>query len=1290
MIGRSLFDARLELVELPQPVRAQSTHHIIVRLTKHSDGSWPARGDRPVHLSYHWLDRSGATVIHDGVRTPIPDGISLEEPTPLVMDVQTPPAAGDFRLRLTLVQENVAWFEDRGFQPLDLDIAVFEPDRDGLEERRLKRSSARYRRILEDRRRHRSYRTWSEYLRWAMVNHEFHAPYGDGDRHVLAMLESQADRLARSYRSREQHRLVSVIMPALNRASIIGEAIGSVVEQSYTNWELIVIDDGSTDGTAAAALASGDQRIRVIGLEKNVGPAAARNAGLRSARGSLFAYLDSDNLWMPDYLLVMVNALMDSPRRSGAYCAQRLTERLKNEVADGVRFGPFGRALLENFNYVDINALVHDRAALDRIGGFDERVDPSEDWDLVLRLSAERPLLAVPALLSHYRYDYALSPQSDVGDTARAVEQIRTGLASRSFRLPLAGRAPVPPEAIDYRFFPAGEVRTLSRPGRFATIIVPSFEAPSYLDACLQAVSAFTTPGTYEVVVIDNASGPETRAVLGTHRRNPAIRLIENERNYGFTYAVNQGIVAARPDSDVVLLNNDALVTPGWLEALREVVELIPDAGIALPRQVMLPGTKTMKVHVPDANVGNELDVNLSDHHANVLDPSLDPDRGFVELTFAPFFCAYITRECVRAVGLLDWENGRHYGSDRVYCDLVRDQAGLRLVYTPHAKVYHFLQRATADLQERRREEYREVYVENRWEGARPPPLVLPEGGDEPVRSSFVSSSKRDHPLDLLALALIDLNGVSPDDGSLFPNHFEPPSSVRERRAIRLEGCDWPAHALTMVGLWRLKQLREAIETVVSDGVPGDVVETGVWRGGASIFARATLRALNVTDRTVWCADSFAGLPPPDVTRYPIEEGDTHHQVEYLKVGLPEVKRGFEQFGLLDDRVRFLPGWFSETLPHAPIESIAVLRLDADMYGSTIEALRHLYPRVSPGGFVIIDDYGAIQACRRAVDDYRAENGIVAPLQFIDRSGRFWQIRKRFTNEERATVAAADRAAPEPDPDIWPGHERWENRQRTEQARRRFDAGDVAAARSLAMQVLEEEPNNLAAALVLADIEFPGPDYLAALRDIHARRKPSAYVELGVFKGDSLNLASPACRTIAVDPRPMMEEGSSTNARMFRTTSQHFFASGNAERWLDHGFDLAFIDASHRFASALLDFMCLERFARSGAAILMHDTMPFDERMASPVRSTTFYSGDVWKVIQVLRELRPDLALYTIPCAPSGLTVIENLNPASTVLWTHYSDTVARFEKAPFTDFISRRETLLNVVRPSGANASGS
>ncbi|MEY2959368.1 MAG: hypothetical protein RLZZ01_1936 [Actinomycetota bacterium] len=221
-------------------------------------------------------------------------------------------------------------------------------------------------------------------------------------------------------------------------------------------------------------------------------------------------------------------------------------------------------------------------------------------------------------------------------------------------------------------------------------------------------------------------------------------------------------------------------------------------------------------------------------------------------------------------------------------------------------------------------------------------------------------------------------------------------STVRLGRHV--DGIDDLAHLgevestpmLTLVGARRISNVRDLAERVLADEIPGDFMECGVWRGGSAIVLAAVLAAHEVTDRRVWLADSFRGLPVPDVDRFPLDAGWADH-VGATAVSSAEVAGNFRRFGLLDDRVRFVEGWFRDTLPNAEVERLAILRLDGDLYESTIVALTNLYDRVSPGGFVIIDDY-AIESCRAAVDDFRADRGVDVELQQVDWSGVWWRV----------------------------------------------------------------------------------------------------------------------------------------------------------------------------------------------------------------------------------------------------------------------------------------------------------
>jgi len=227
---------------------------------------------------------------------------------------------------------------------------------------------------------------------------------------------------------------------------------------------------------------------------------------------------------------------------------------------------------------------------------------------------------------------------------------------------------------------------------------------------------------------------------------------------------------------------------------------------------------------------------------------------------------------------------------------------------------------------------------------------------------------------------------------------------------LREQGLDWPSQALTMIGVKRLANLRALTETVIKENIPGDLIETGVWRGGACILMRAVLFAYNVYNRKIWVADSFAGLPPADEIKYPADVGSNFHKFKELAVSLEEVQGNFKFFELLDNQTEFLKGWFKDTLPTAKIDQLALMRLDGDMYESTIDALTCLYPKLSPNGFVIIDDYHIVPECKEAVNDYCRSLGIKPEIVEIDGVGIYWrkstenQLKNWENKESQVTI----------------------------------------------------------------------------------------------------------------------------------------------------------------------------------------------------------------------------------------------------------------------------------------------
>jgi hypothetical protein len=266
--------------------------------------------------------------------------------------------------------------------------------------------------------------------------------------------------------------------------------------------------------------------------------------------------------------------------------------------------------------------------------------------------------------------------------------------------------------------------------------------------------------------------------------------------------------------------------------------------------------------------------------------------------------------------------------------------------------------------------------------------------------------------LDLLKQSLLGLIYQDPPLRNLVydPPRRDEPLTVYSAFDVqkRLNGQEWPSQAHTMLSLRRLNNIQTLIENIIRTRTPGDLIETGVWRGGATIFMRGVLKAYGVTDRTVWVADSFEGFPQTELQgaggqsyssetiadsrrAAPPKEIQTILDQLWSRTSYEDVREHFARYDLLDDQVQFLRGWFCDTLPTAPIERLALLRLDGDLYDSTYDALKALYPNVSPGGYVIVDDYNTFDECYQAVHDYLNTIGSEPTMQRIDEYSVYWQ-----------------------------------------------------------------------------------------------------------------------------------------------------------------------------------------------------------------------------------------------------------------------------------------------------------
>lgn len=596
---------------------------------------------------------------------------------------------------------------------------------------------------------------FDEYLRYSMISPVVYAPFDEAHKRCFAVMENVASYLEEKS---DPDILLSVIMPVYNREGCVGEAIESVLAQTHQKLELIIVDDGSTDRTQEIVRSFDDPRVTVLETGENAGCASARNLGLRHAGGDYVFYLDSDNLWDRRYLTVMLGAFMECRQPDAVYSGQYLFgKNLTSCMA--VRFASYNPSLLENRNYIDLNCFAHRRDVVDKVGYFNTSLRRLVDAEFILRISKKCRICSVPALLSIYRFGRAGNTITETEKTPDA-DFAEAQLPDSNADLAVAGESSTNTsfgkdfKAHAHQTERAPEGSDAESQERGVTVVIPNFEGLEVLRQCIESL-LHSTLLPNEIIISDNGSSEETvRALIsfiedsdsrpvslrtrivradssdrgaGVHFSEDSrdfssqqaggirITLILNSENFGFSHAVNQGLALAGKDSDVIIANNDALFHHDAVRTLKRTAFSSQNCGLAVPRQVMFAGNNAITSHVPFASPDRNCDINLSAVYRNIERVPLFSDGTDIELTYAPFFCVYIKREILNRLPSLDEEHGRHYRSDRIYCDYVRNILGSRILYAADAVIFHHHQVSTEQLKGKAPELYRTMYEQNAW-----------------------------------------------------------------------------------------------------------------------------------------------------------------------------------------------------------------------------------------------------------------------------------------------------------------------------------------------------------------------------------------------------------------------------------------------------------------------------------------------------------------------------------------------------------------------------------------------
>ena len=509
----------------------------------------------------------------------------------------------------------------------------------------------------------RPYHNFGEYLTHSLLDPLLKAPFSEIDKNSIEFMDQVNRWLCLKAEEFNASPFVSVIMPVRDRATVVGDAIRSVLDQTYRNFELIVVNDGSRDDSVSTVRSFDDPRIRLLENSVPLGVSAARNRGLEVADGDLIAYLDSDNTWRPDYLKSMAGFFHIQPDADAAYGGQYIYRGFERE-AFAVRFGCYNPSLLCNRNAIDLNCFVHRREMLDAIGGgFCEDLKRWVDWELILRISRAGKVYSVPIIQSNYFLDKA-------ENTITATEEM---LPARDYIL----------EKIIYN--DQKGLQTTEDPlSKKVAVVVIGHESLENLAACIESLKAYSRNPLIQVFVVADPSDPDADRCLPDNAR---VKMIVTDPACSLFRTVNQALQLADPISDVLILDRNAALTPGALPSLQKAAYSSDTIAIAAPQQVLPGGETTINSHVPYAFNDVPCDVTLSNHHKNIEALPLFHSGGTIDLNFASLFCLYIKRETWNECSILGNEKGGDGQTDRIMCDFVRHVLGKRIVYTPDAVV---------------------------------------------------------------------------------------------------------------------------------------------------------------------------------------------------------------------------------------------------------------------------------------------------------------------------------------------------------------------------------------------------------------------------------------------------------------------------------------------------------------------------------------------------------------------------------------------------------------------------
>lgn len=476
------------------------------------------------------------------------------------------------------------------------------------------------------------------------------APFSKTDKNNFLFMELIADYLVSIAENLEDKPLISVIMPVYNRKDIVMNSIESVLSQSYSNFELIIVDDASTDGTTDLLKKIEHDKVKVVFHDKNKFCAGARNTGLKEAKGELISYLDSDNLFDKRYLAAVVGAFSILPDADAVYTAQYRFENI-DQNPFLILFGVFNRSLLKNSNYIDINSFSHRKSVYESIGGFDETYDALEDWDFIMRIDNNYKIYSIPVLLSLY---YLHAPNRT------------TNLISSDYIKEISDKNEV--IADNYSL------------DRKINILIPIYKNDFNIENCVKSILKSNLKDI-KLIISNNCSNINLIEKFNGIDSN-LIKIIESKSDEGFIDAVNQGLAHVDKNSDVVLLNQNAVLMHNSLESMQKYAYELNDCGLVVSQEVLKDSNVVLKCMPYVKRVDYGCDISTTELYNNVQHIPIFHDGDVIEMEYSSFFCTYIKRDILNSYNKFN-ENF----SIKLLSEYVQHVKGLKIYHVSEAVV---------------------------------------------------------------------------------------------------------------------------------------------------------------------------------------------------------------------------------------------------------------------------------------------------------------------------------------------------------------------------------------------------------------------------------------------------------------------------------------------------------------------------------------------------------------------------------------------------------------------------